>query len=105
MPAKSVGRKSEKQWRDAIRKAVHQRVPTGDDKPKKIKALDRLANKLVTEGMGGNIMAIKEIGDRMDGKPAQAVEVAVAVEITRIERIIVDPLLTDEGQTIENDET
>ena len=79
-------------WRGAIRKAVCElRATVGDDK--KVKALGLLADRLVTKGLDGDVTALKEIGDRLDGKPAQAVDVAVAVQITRIERTIVDPVL------------
>ena len=50
-----------------------------------------MAQKLVERGLEGDIAAIKEVGDRLDGKPAQAVEVGLEVQITRIERQIVDP--------------
>jgi uncharacterized membrane protein len=88
----SVGRKSDKEWRDAIRKAVHeQRTVDVDGKPAKRKALFLLARKTVDEALDGNMVAVREIGDRLDGRPAQAVDVAVAVSVERIERLIVDP--------------
>lgn len=36
---------------------------------KKVKALRLLARRLVDEALEGDIAAIKEIGDRLDGKP------------------------------------
>ncbi len=41
---------------------------------KKTKKLAMLADKLVERALEGDITAMKEIGDRLDGKPAQAVE-------------------------------
>ncbi len=41
---------------------------------KKTKKLSLLADKLVERALEGDITAMKEIGDRLDGKPAQAVE-------------------------------
>jgi hypothetical protein len=35
--------------------------------------LERLADVLVTKGIDGDIAAIKEIGDRLEGKPSQSV--------------------------------
>lgn len=35
--------------------------------------LDDIAETLVALAVGGDMGAIKEIGDRMDGKPAQAI--------------------------------
>lgn len=59
------GPKQEKPWRDAIMLAVNE--AQGDRK--KLRAL---AEKLVDEAMAGSVVALKEIGDRLDGKPAQA---------------------------------
>ncbi len=38
---------------------------------KKGQALRKIGRKLVKMGLAGNLAAIKEIGDRIDGKPAQ----------------------------------
>ena len=59
----------EKIWRDAIRRAVLRRVD-GKTGPQ---ALERLADALVTSGLTGDVAATREIGDRLDGKPAQAI--------------------------------
>jgi len=92
-PQVPKGAKSDKEWRDAIRRAVHeQRTVDEDGKPAKRKALFLLARKTVDEALNGNMVAVKEIGDRLDGRPAQAVDVAVAVSVERIERLIVDPV-------------
>lgn len=58
------GRKG-KQWFDALRKQVVQRD-----------ALDKIASKVVDAALEGELWAIQEIGNRFDGKPAQAVEVS-----------------------------
>lgn len=44
----------------------------------KWEALTDLAEKLVDEGLNGNIVAIKEVADRLDGKSAQSVAVTGA---------------------------
>ncbi len=41
--------------------------------------------------MEGDVAAMKEIGDRLDGKPARGVDLGVEVAVTHIERSIVDP--------------
>lgn len=64
-----LGPKSDKIWRDAIQRAVRRHVD-GKNGPQ---ALERLADRLVSEGLAGDIAAIREIGDRLDGKPAQAI--------------------------------
>ena len=67
---------SDKAWRDAIRKAVNQRDKDGS------KALERLANTLVRLGEDGDVSALKEIGDRLDGKAAQAIEANVNANVS-----------------------
>ena len=65
------GPKSDKIWADAVRRAVFRRLEQAEGKPQKI---ERLADKLVDSALEGDIPALKEIGDRLDGKPAQAVQ-------------------------------
>ena len=48
------------------------------------------ARRLVTKAMEGDVTALKEIGDRLDGKPTQAVDLGGELEITKIERVIVN---------------
>jgi len=35
---------------------------------------------LITEAIGGNVQAIREIGDRTEGKPAQAIALDLEVK-------------------------
>jgi hypothetical protein len=51
-----------KVWSDAIRRAVMQG-----------KKLDSLANAIITAAEGGDIAALKEIGDRLEGKVSQTI--------------------------------
>jgi hypothetical protein len=74
----------EKLWRAAINRALGKR--SGGDK---IMALDDLAEKLLTACDQGDLAALKELGDRLDGKPAQSVAVAnEGDEPFRIEKIV-----------------
>jgi hypothetical protein len=66
-----AGRKGEKFWADAVKRAVNRRMENEEGKPKK---LERLADQLVKAGLAGDVSALKEIGDRLDGRPKQAVE-------------------------------
>lgn len=68
--------KRDKEWANAIRKAVHELRDEKDDsgKIKKVRALNMLAKTMVTKAINGDVQAMKEIGDRLDGKPAQAIE-------------------------------
>lgn len=59
--------KRDKQWREAIIRAVKRRE---QDDPQ---ALEKLADALLRKVAEGDIPAIKEFGDRFDGKVAQAV--------------------------------
>ncbi|MCC2649897.1 MAG: hypothetical protein K0R61_9 [Microvirga sp.] len=97
MAGRPRGAWANKAWRDALRLAVLREVDW-DEKPKT--KLDELADSLITAAKGGDISALKELGDRLDGKPAQAIvggdddDPAVRV-ITEIRRSIVDPRHTD----------
>lgn len=57
-----------KVWAAAINRALEKRA--GGDK---IKALDDLAEKLLLACDEQELAALKELGDRLDGKPAQAI--------------------------------
>lgn len=57
---------AEKAWRDAIRMAVLRKAEDGGKK------LDKLADALVASGLSGDVSALREIGDRLDGKVPQA---------------------------------
>ena len=56
------GVKQNRVWADAIRKCIAQG-----------KRLDKLAAKLVDLAEAGDLQALKEIGDRLDGKAAQQI--------------------------------
>lgn len=71
-PKNPKGAKSDKEWRDAIRVAVNE-VRDDPADGKKSKALRLLARKTVDMALAGDMTAMKEIGDRLDGKPAQSV--------------------------------
>lgn len=86
-PKKAVGPKSDKLWRDAIMRAVRR------NKGKKGKRLELLADKCVEEGLDGNMAAIREIGDRLDGKPSQGITVSGDEDnpLQIIKRVIIRP--------------
>jgi hypothetical protein len=83
------GRKAEKPFRDALRMEI---AEAGDNP----KALRNIAKKLIEQAEAGDMQAIREFADRIDGKVAQAViggdEDDPAIRMVhRIERVIVDP--------------
>lgn len=57
-----------KPWRDALNRAIAQQDG------KKLRAM---ADKLIAQAMKGDVSALKEIGDRLDGKAIQQVEAKV----------------------------
>ena len=72
-------------WRDALRRAV-----LAEDGAR----LRRIADALVAKAEEGDVPAIKELGDRNDGKVAQPVGIgqdpdAEPVQVQRVERVIV----------------
>ena len=64
------GQQREKPFRDALRMEV---AAAGDDSRK----LRAIARKLLEVAESGDIQAIREVGDRLDGKPAQEANVTV----------------------------
>lgn len=82
----------DKPFRDALRLEI---AALSDEDPKALRGLARRLLDMASTG-DQSLAAIKEVADRLDGKPAQAViggdEDDPAVNIvTRIERVIVDP--------------
>ena len=67
----SAGGKPDKIIRDAL--ILELKREDRDDDGKKTTNLNRLIAKLVANAIEGDTAAIKEIGDRVDGKPAQAI--------------------------------
>lgn len=63
------GRKANREWTDALRLAVKR---TEGDKTK----LAQMAENTVEKAIAGEGWAVKEIGDRLEGKAMQAVEVS-----------------------------
>lgn len=70
MPKAPRGPYIDKPFRDALRLAVKR---PEDAAVKGKTKLDKIASQLVEVAIGGDVPAIKEIGDRLDGKVPQAV--------------------------------
>ena len=70
-PGNQNARKENRLWADEIRKVLVQG-----------KKLRPLAEKLVSLAEAGDMSALKEIGDRIDGKPAQTVQADVGGSLT-----------------------
>lgn len=93
MAGRPRGAWKDKAWRDALRVAV---MRPADQTVKPKTELDAIAVSLVKAAKEGDTPAIKEIGDRLDGKVAQAIvggddDDAPIRMITEIRRTIVEP--------------
>lgn len=74
-------------WEQAIKRALARKSNDSIDK-----GLDSLADKLVAAAENGDQWALREIGDRLDGKPAQAIvgdDDAPPIRIQKVERVLV----------------
>jgi hypothetical protein len=67
-------------WRAAIERALAKR-----SRSDAVVALDELAEKLLTLADQGDLGALKELGDRLEGRAVQAVEAQVQAEIKAFE--------------------
>lgn len=88
--AKGAVKPETKAWGTAIRmEAMREVLYNG----KPTKHMHKLARILFEKAAEGDVTALKEIGDRMDGKPRQEVETEHKgiLAITKIEDVIVDP--------------
>ena len=78
-----------KRWSNAIDKALQQRCKSDGQK-----ALVELAEVMLSAAEKGEAWASKELGDRIDGKPAQSVTLLGDEDkplVTKVIREIVDP--------------
>lgn len=74
-------------WHAAILRALERRKPANE----RIQAIDELADKLLDLVAAGDLPALKEFGDRLDGKPAQSIigggEDDPPIRVARIELV------------------
>ena len=86
-----------RQWRAAIERALEARSVSRMDGKRQI---DALAEKLIDAAETGDLGALKEFGDRLDGKPSQGVTVSGDADnplkvIQKIERVVVSAKSAD----------
>ena len=72
-----------KPWADAIARALARKAEGNKEG-----GLNLVADQLVTAAINGDQWAIKEIGDRSDGKAAQSVTVAGDSEAPLVHKIV-----------------
>lgn len=78
-------------WRQAIERALERRSLSRTDG---IKEIDALAEQLLTLVAAGDLGALKEFGDRIEGKSPQPIggdDELPPIRTEKIERTIVDP--------------
>lgn len=90
----SLGKKPDKIWHHAIMRAVKR--PTTEELDETAPRLELLADQLVLKGMAGDVAAMREIGDRLDGKPAQSIGLGQADDLKPLETITRPPLTREE---------
>lgn len=73
-------------WTHAVERALERRTGNG-----RLKAIDALAEKLLDACYAGDLDALKELGNRLEGKPAQVImgPNEGPVQIQQVERVIV----------------
>jgi hypothetical protein len=82
----------DKPFRDALRLEIAE----AEGSPR---ALRMIASKLIDMAAAGDMQAIREIGDRMDGKPAQALELSGETTHNYVARMPAPVKGMDEWQT------
>jgi hypothetical protein len=71
-PLGNQNAKKGKAWADAVRRAIREKYDGEDYEAK----LAQLAKRLIEAADGGDMAALKEVGDRLDGKPTQQTELS-----------------------------
>lgn len=66
----AVGGRKEKPFRDALMLAIKE----AEAKENQHRALRKIAERLLDEAAAGNVQALKEVADRLDGKVPQGIE-------------------------------
>ena len=63
-------------WQEALRLAVSDMTPDGRQR------LRAIAEKVVEQALAGDMEAIREIGNRLDGRPRQEVALDASVDVS-----------------------
>lgn len=92
-PVGNQNARNAKVWQQAIKRALARASGKNVDA-----GLDVLADKVVSAAQMGEQWAIKEIGERLDGKPAQVIvgdDDLPPIQVSKVERVIVRANATD----------
>ncbi len=66
---------------DALREQLAEAMPGAPERT----IAEQIARTLIREAIGGNVQAIREIGDRTEGKPKQAIDLDLQINDWRTE--------------------
>ena len=80
------GTGNKKLWKEAVEKALQEQRVHGARGVRP--AIEHIAHTLVTLAMNGDVSAIREVGDRTDGRPPQAIINEDDETAFRVEQII-----------------
>lgn len=83
-PLGNQNAKKGKAWAEAIRRAIREKYDGEDWEAK----LAKLAKELVDAAGEGDMQALKEVGDRLDGKPSQAVDLGSDPDRPVIQKVV-----------------
>lgn len=87
-PVGNQNARNAKRWQSAITRALA-KISDGQG----VEAgLDKLADKLVLAASNGEQWALKEVGERLDGKPAQVIAGDAdlpPVQVHKVERVVI----------------
>jgi len=72
-----------RRWKDAINRALEKRSAALG-----VEALDELAEKLLAMAEAQDIQALKELGDRLDGKPSQAIDLGSDPDRPVVQKVV-----------------
>lgn len=83
-PVGNQNGKRGKAWADAVRRAIREKYEGEDYEAK----LAQLAKKLIEAADAGDMSALKEVGDRLDGKPSQSIDVGSDPDRPLVQKIV-----------------
>lgn len=84
-PKKAVGAKSDKILRDALMIAVNREDMQNG---KKVKRLHLIVDRVSQMAAAGDLQAIKEVWDRIEGKPSQSIGLGQASDLEPLEAVV-----------------
>ena len=91
-----MARNANKLWADAIRMEA---LKIGRNEGEDRKKLNRLAVKLIDKALEGDVSALREIGDRLDGKAAQALQIGGDETNPIMHKVVWEHVKPDNGET------